>query len=416
MTETRLHVAFCHPDLGLGGAERLIVDAAVEVAEQGHIVHVYTAYHDVHRCFPETVSGAFPVIQAGNWFPRSFNNCLHAFCAYVRCTLAAIWLAWQHKQYDVIIVDQVSIVIPVLQLLTRSKVLFYCHFPDLLLAQRRSRAHSAYRAPLDYAEQATTGMADRLLVNSHYTQGIFAQTFTRLHARGVVPQVLYPAVQLPSDEGLRALCAHWQSEDSVELGSFMRSGPLFVSINRFERKKGLPLAVKALHELKRQGHTGASLARLVVAGGYDKRLAENREHLKEVQQLVTDLHMEDEVYLLPSFTDGQRAALLTACVGVLYTPQHEHFGIVPLEAMASGRPVIACNSGGPTESVLPGVTGFLCGPSPSQFADAMGKLLDHDLANRMGGAARVHVKQNFSRQVFGQQLLGILANMTSATA
>lgn len=82
-----------------------------------------------------------------------------------------------------------------------------------------------------------------------------------------------------------------------------------------------------------------------------------------------------QVYLLPSFTDGQRAALLTACVGVLYTPQHKHFGIVPLEAMASGRPVIACNSGGPTESVLPGVTGFLCGPSPSQFADAMGKLL-----------------------------------------
>ena len=82
-----------------------------------------------------------------------------------------------------------------------------------------------------------------------------------------------------------------------------------------------------------------------------------------------------QVYLLPSFTDGQRAALLTACVGVLYTPQHEHFGIVPLEAMASGRPVIACNSGGPTESVLPGVTGFLCSPLPSQFADAMGKLL-----------------------------------------
>ena len=52
-------------------------------------------------------------------------------------------------------------------------MLFYCHFPDLLLAQRRSHAHSAYRAPLDYAEQATTGMADRLLVNSHYTKGLY---------------------------------------------------------------------------------------------------------------------------------------------------------------------------------------------------------------------------------------------------
>ncbi len=68
--------------------------------------------------------------------------------------------------------------------------------------------------------------------------------------------------------------------------------------------QGLPLAVKALHELKRQRHTGASLARLVVAGGYDKRLAENREHFKEVQQLVTDLHMEDEVGLFSVITNS----------------------------------------------------------------------------------------------------------------
>lgn len=53
----------------------------------------------------------------------------------------------------------------------------------------------------------------------------------------MVPQVLYPAVQLPCDEDLRALCIHWQSEVSLELGNFMRAGPLFVSINRFERKK-----------------------------------------------------------------------------------------------------------------------------------------------------------------------------------
>ena len=51
------------------------------------------------------------------------------------------------------------------------QVLFYCHHPDLLLTQRRSRAHSLYRAPLDFAEQATTGKADKLLVNSLYTQG-----------------------------------------------------------------------------------------------------------------------------------------------------------------------------------------------------------------------------------------------------
>lgn len=82
-----------------------------------------------------------------------------------------------------------------------------------------------------------------------------------------------------------------------------------------------------------------------------------------------------QVFLLPSFTDEQRVALLAACTAVLYTPQNEHFGIVPLEAMASGRPVIACDSGGPTESVRHETTGFLCKPSPGAFAHAMQTLL-----------------------------------------
>ena len=41
----------------IGGAERLIVDAAVELASHGHKVHIFTAHHDKKRCFEETLSG-----------------------------------------------------------------------------------------------------------------------------------------------------------------------------------------------------------------------------------------------------------------------------------------------------------------------------------------------------------------------
>ena len=40
-----------------GGAERLIVDAACQLASHGHDVHVFTSHHDKNRCFEETVSG-----------------------------------------------------------------------------------------------------------------------------------------------------------------------------------------------------------------------------------------------------------------------------------------------------------------------------------------------------------------------
>lgn len=56
---------------------------------------------------------------------------------------------------------QVSVCIPVLRLSRlRKKVLFYCHFPDQLLTQRKSALKKLYRAPIDWLEERTTGMAD----------------------------------------------------------------------------------------------------------------------------------------------------------------------------------------------------------------------------------------------------------------
>jgi hypothetical protein len=111
---TRRRVAFLHPDLGLGGAERLVVDAAVELSRFGHTVDMYTAYYDETRCFDETRSGDFAVLVFGGWFPRHVLGRLYALCAVVRCTLAAIYLAmrvWSGNipDYDVVIVDQVSL-------------------------------------------------------------------------------------------------------------------------------------------------------------------------------------------------------------------------------------------------------------------------------------------------------------------
>lgn len=88
-----------------------------------------------------------------------------------------------------------------------------------------------------------------------------------------------------------------------------------------------------------------------------------------------------QVWFLPSFTDQQRSALLAASLALLYTPVNEHFGIVPLEAMAACKPVIACNSGGPRESIIHGKTGFLCEPTPQSFAVAMRRLLVSSLPN-----------------------------------
>ena len=109
-----LRVAFCHPDLGLGGAERLVVDAATELASrkpQVKVVDIWTAFYDPSRSFEETRgSGGFGVHVAGGWFPRSILGRAMALCAYARCCLVALAIAfqcWRGKGYDVVIADQV---------------------------------------------------------------------------------------------------------------------------------------------------------------------------------------------------------------------------------------------------------------------------------------------------------------------
>ena len=61
--------------------------------------------------------------------------------------------------------------------------------------------------------------------------------------------------------------------------------------------------------------------------------------------------------------------LLTNCSILLYTPAGEHFGIVPLEAMYCGTPVLAVNSGGPLETIEHGVTGWLVDGQPNAWSE-----------------------------------------------
>ena len=143
-----------------------------------------------------------------------------------------------------------------------------------------------------------------------------------------------------------------------------------------------------------------------MAGGHDPRLPENVEYLEELRALAAARGVGDRVAFVPNYSSEARGALLRASTAVVYTPPNEHFGIVPLEAMAAGRPVIACDSGGPRESVVHGATGLLCEPTARGFAGAMAALADAPVArrNEMGAAARRRVEEEFSRSRLGDDL------------
>ena len=153
---------------------------------------------------------------------------------------------------------------------------------------------------------------------------------------------------------------------------------------------------------------------LIMAGGYDERVTENVEHYLELLQLCDKLDINDDVTFIRSFSDTQKRTLLHNSNCLLYTPENEHFGIVPIESMYMRCPVIACKSGGPLETVVEGKTGFLREGKPDQFAEAMQRIVD-DLkqAKRLGENGRKHVLEKFSFETFTSQLDNIVKDLLS---
>ncbi|KAF7151269.1 hypothetical protein RHSIM_Rhsim02G0229600 [Rhododendron simsii] len=113
-----------------------------------------------------------------------------------RCIFVVVCVLFMWPSFNVVLVDQVSVVIPLMKLKKSTKVVFYCHFPDLLLAQHITILWQIYRKPIDFIEEVTTGMADLIMDNSRFIASTFAGTFKHLHARGIKPSVLYPAVNV----------------------------------------------------------------------------------------------------------------------------------------------------------------------------------------------------------------------------
>ncbi|KAH6904889.1 alpha-1,3-mannosyltransferase ALG2, partial [Coprinopsis sp. MPI-PUGE-AT-0042] len=285
MTSRRLKVAFIHPDLGIGGAERLVVDAASWAAKR-----------------------------------RAFICC---------------WTLLRRNTMS-FFVDQLSTCIPIFRALAGRRVVFYCHFPDKLLAngayvegdaiaKKTSMLKRLYRLPMNWLEEVTTRQADIILANSGFTARVF--------------KFYFPSI------------------------------PHSPSI------KNIVLALESFAKLKVQQPSLKDL-RLVLAGGYDDRLEDNRRVIFQLQSLAKALSLtyniispaplppalsspglsgtpNPDVTFLLNFTTQQRTALLRSpsTLALLYTPENEHFGIVPIEAMACGVPVLACNSGGPLESI-----------------------------------------------------------------
>ncbi|KAG8963180.1 Alpha-1,3-mannosyltransferase-like protein [Tulasnella sp. 408] len=308
---------------------------------------------------------------------------------------------------------------------TCKRVVFYVHFPDKLLATGKEATvvdHSApkslkgllkllYRLPADWIEEKTTGYGDVLLANSRFTAQVFKRSFRSITRS---PEVVYPGINLDAYD------APAPSLDTLESPLIGLGRKTLLSLNRFERKKNTALAIEAFAELKRRQKSASSeTVRLVIGGGYDPRVRDNIDTLQHLISICNQHSLSYDILpnqtspppprptSLPSpesvdilfilnFTTAQRQYLLRSptTICLLYTPGNEHFGIGPVEGMACGLPVVACTTGGPTESLVDisanqseGVA-WLRDPEPLLWANALQEVLALSSSDREALAVR----------------------------
>lgn len=185
---------------------------------------------------------------------------------------------------------------------------------------------------------------------------------------------------------------------------FDRDRRLVLYVGRYDRRKGIETLVQAFGQL---GDRDASLAaaQLVIVGGWDPAGSDGIEQ-RRICDMVEELGLSDRV-IFAGRVGHDRLPLYYTAANVCVVPSHyEPFGLVAIEAMGCGTPVVASDVGGLKFTVVPEHTGLLVPPQDADaFATAIARILcDRNWAQQLAVQAGERVRQTFSWSGVGGHL------------
>ncbi|MEO0645279.1 MAG: glycosyltransferase family 4 protein, partial [Cyanobacteria bacterium J06650_10] len=207
--------------------------------------------------------------------------------------------------------------------------------------------YEAYLSTIDTMDQ--TAQPDLIVANSQYSADYLSDVYNR-----PVSEVVYPGVE---------------PELFIELPT---DPNLFVTIGQLWPHKRIKLLIEAI--------AITDDTQLIVIGSGPEK--------ERLQEIASKLGVEDRVFFLSGLTNWELALVLARACAFLFAAVKEPFGIVVLEAMAAGKPVIAVNEGGYVEACHPDYS-FLIPPFPQAFAEKITYLQRHsDVVKQMGEKSR----------------------------
>jgi len=168
------------------------------------------------------------------------------------------------------------------------------------------------------------------------------------------------AARLEASTGLQAeVLPHPPQELAYRCDGY---GDFVLSVNRLDRAKRIDLLIEAAAR-------ESSLEIVITGDGPDR---------ERLERLARDRGLDGRARFTGRIGEDELADLYGRCLAVYYAPVDEDYGMVPLEAFLSEKPVVTTtDAGGPLEVVSDGSTGLVVSPEAADIARALGWLREH---------------------------------------
>jgi len=175
--------------------------------------------------------------------------------------------------------------------------------------------------------------------------------------------------------------------------------PFALYLGRIDPEKSLELAMWAMQKTDRDNS-------LVIAGDLETRYPWYKEKL---ERLAEKLKISDRFEIIPSPSDSECVKLMQRCSVFLFPSTIDTFGLVVLEAMACGKPIVACNRGGVPEIVSD--AGFLLEPNVEEWQKIVSKLLSNSELRKQMGEKALERSKTFSWENTARRLIQSFNNL-----
>jgi len=383
-----MKIAIYH-NLMSGGAKRTLHEQVCRLSAR-HQLDVYTlssADHEFADLRPfvsnHTVFDFKETHQLSTPFGR-LNPLIRLFDLYrLRSLNRKIANAIDRIDYDVVYVQpcQYENCPSLLRFLLTHPTVFFCHEPLRLgyeemplrpyhrneLSRRRilnklDPLPSFFLDILKMVDQQNIVLADVILVNSLFTR-------KQVHTiYGLEAIVSYQGVNTSL---FRPMNLHWEK--------------MVVSVGSLTPLKGFDFLIRSLSYI-----SAPQRPRLVIISNFG--IPEEREYLKDLAK-----ELEIDVELLGSVSDEELVRYYNRAALTVYAPIREPFGLVAIESMACGTPIVAVDEGGIRETVVHDEVGVLVERNEEDFAHAITSLLqDPELSSAYGINGRQEVEQKWT--------------------